>query len=197
MPDRLRQIAELPLVRNVIAGARAAGAAAARTWAALLRTRLGRWATRWRRVLIPVLVVLVALSSLAALLLLSNRADQTQLETTVQGLEDDRCIRQFAAEASTQRTALVDAQARVTVETFGTTSSLARGLIAGLLEDDEAGVMEAVAALNDSIESGGEQVQAVVEAAGRAAVAEERLREVSRTSRDDRDRFAELCAAGP
>lgn len=197
MRDRLRSVAELPLVRNLVGGAREIGAAVLRAWRAFCRTRLGRWATRWRRVLVPVLVVLVALGSLGSLLVLSNRADQTQLETTLQGLSDDRCIRLFAAEASTQRTALVDAQARVTVETFGTTSALARGLIAGLITDDEAGVLLAVDALNSSIDDGDEQIALVVTAARRAAVAEERLREVSRTSRDDRDHFDELCAAGP
>lgn len=205
MADRLRSIGRtlrgLPLVHELVQFLLDVGSATRRAWwrvcGAVGRSRLGQWAGRWRRVIIPTTAIVVAVGTLTLLLVLSNRADQTQLSTTLQGLDDDRCIRQFSADASEHRTELVDAQARVTVETQRTTARLAEGLIAGLLRDDDAAVMVAVAALGEAIDAGDEQVELVTAAALRAGAAEQRLRQVSAASRDDRELFARLCARAP
>jgi hypothetical protein len=173
-------------------------AAALAPWARRLGLdRAWRWLLRWRRVVVPVAAVLLSLGTVSLLFVLTQKADDRQSETIVQGLSDDRCIRQFAAAASKERTELVDAQAAVTVETFQTNARLAEGLIAGLLNDDEAAVQRAVLLLAEAIAAGDEHVEQVEAAAMEAAAAEQLLTDVSAASRDDRDEFERLCAAGP
>lgn len=164
------------------------------------RARLDRawaWCSRWRKVLVPVLAVLLSLGTVTLLVVLSQNADADQTSKIVRGYEDDRCVRLYAADASRKRTALVDAQANVTGETFDSTAALARGLIAGLLQDDEDAVMVAVLNLEASIERGETQQAAVDRATTAAFAAEDRLTALSRAAVSDRAEFDRLCAHAP
>lgn len=155
------------------------------------------WCGRWRKVLVPVLAVLLSLGTVTLLVVLSQHADQNQTDAIVRGYDDDRCVRLFAADASKKRTALVDAQASITGETFDSTANLANGLIAGLLQDDEQAVMVAVAGLQDAIERGHQQQLVVAKATREAFAAEDALTRVSTAAASDRPLFDRLCRRGP
>lgn len=159
--------------------------------------RAWAWCTRWRRVLVPVLAVLLSLGTVTLLVVLSQHADADQTSKIVTGYSDDRCVRLYAADASVKRTALVDAQARVTGETFDATANLARGLIAGLLRDDEQAVMVATAGLEQAITDGEARQRDVDTATAEAFAAEDRLAELSRAAVSDRPAFDRLCARAP
>lgn len=156
-----------------------------------------RWAGRWRRIVVPTVAIVVSVVTILAVLVLTQAQGDRAIDRVVQGVTDDRCVRPFSAAASAKRSALVDAQSRVTVETFDTTDQLAAGLIAGLIQDDEAAVMVAIAGLDDARRAGRDGVEAVAQAAIEVGHAEQQLTNVSLAAKNDRGLFAELCRQGP
>lgn len=159
--------------------------------------RVWRWAKRWRRVLVPVLAVLLSLGTVTLLVVLSQNADADQTSQIVRGYDDDRCVRQYAADASRKRTALVDAQASVTGDTFESVAHLSRGLIAGLLEQDDAAALAAVDDLEAAIAAGQAQQLLVAKATTEAFAAEDVLTKLSVAATEDRDEFERLCRDAP
>lgn len=155
------------------------------------------WVKRYRSIVIPAVVVAVAMATILGVLVLTQAGGDRAVDTVVQGVEDDRCVRPFSAKASAARSALADAVAKVTVETFQTTDQLAAGLIAGLIQEDQAAVMVAIAGLEDARAAGRAGVEAVATRATEVGAAEQQLTNISLAAKNDRALFAELCERGP
>lgn len=155
------------------------------------------WVGRWRRIVVPTVAIVVSVATILAVLVLTDAQGERAIDRVVQGVVDDRCVRVFSANASEKRSALVDAQSRVTVETFQTTDALAAGLIAGLIEEDQQAVMVALAGLEEARRRGRADVEAVAAAATEVGRAEQQLTNVSLAAKNDRGLFRTLCRRGP